>query len=89
MDRSLHRGTIGLSLSWLAHPAADKKAHDQLKVQLSHADAYDQRHRARQDFNGLAVAAGCLQRAILDREAELRGGNLEEPRSLSVRGVRD
>ena len=85
MDRTLKKGTIGLSVAWLAHAAADKQRHDELKRELSSGDALGLRQRARQQFRDRADVEGGLPMRICVRESALRAGDITEPAIL--RGV--
>ena len=82
MDRTLRRGTLGLTLAWLADTVADtKEDHDMFKVFLSAAEGFDRRESARARF--VSAASGGLAQTILDCERELREGAADEPRSLA------
>ncbi len=79
MDRSLKRGTLGLSLLWLARPGVDKLNHATLKQVYSQEDRRLDRHERRADFREQAGKLGGLRAELLDTEMELRGGEVEEP----------
>ena len=84
MDRQLKKGTIGLSMAWLAAHASNKDEHDTLNVALSDTGSIQDRNSGRSRFAALAAQREGLFRSVLDREAELRGGRVDEPTHIPV-----
>ena len=79
MDRRLRKGTVGLTLAWLAAGSeGDKAQHVVLKATLSGAAGLEARAGSRAAF-AEAAAADPEARAILEAEKAERGGQEFEP----------
>ena len=85
MNRQVAAGACGLACFWFqrCHPQGTTR-YDQemMKESLSVSDARGARRAARAEFAARAVAEADVQE-LLNLEAELRGGDLDEPRAFT------
>ena len=83
LDRRLNKGPLGLVLLWLERHEKTTEDHKLQKWACSQDDTLELRRDKRKWFNDEASRRGGLYQLLVDAERDARGGDADEPDSIT------